>query len=427
MYHYESPSVTFEHDYSDSTGWTEVGSTSNISSGVWTSNGAGNNADHGFYKALGFTLDDEKWYVEFDIKQEAGGTVVESGVPLYFSAGTAKPLDTSHDALGIAADNGGGVNAWKNTAGTALGPTQSTALTQGTQYYGVLIRTSDVNLQLKYYTDSARTSQHGSTVDITIDAGITGLNTIQHRATDNGGTSSGTSNIIDNVKVYNGVISPDPSTPANTKLLGLNDVTFSIGTDTASVDETVTVTTTLPAQGNDGGHGQQGDPYPHGGGGGAGQVGGNNSNASTGGDGGDGLQSDITGTNTYYAGGGAGNTVRNWGNMGTAGLGSGGSTSWGGQGGDGLGGGGNGEWDVNVGGDGGDGVVILQIPSGTSYSTTGSPTIDTSSVSGKIVLKYTSLSSSSLTINSAVDVRYLVVAGGGGATGPGGGGGGIST
>ena len=55
--------------------------------------------------------------------------------------------------------------------------------------------------------------------------------------------------------------------------------------------------------------------------------------------------------------------------MGTAGLGSGGSTSWGGQGGDGLGGGGNGEWDVNVGGDGGDGVVILQIPSGTSYST----------------------------------------------------------
>ena len=217
------------------------------------------------------------------------------------------------------------------------------------------------------------------------------------------------------------------SDPANTKLLSLNDVTFNVGTDSASVDETVTVTTTLPAQGNDGGHGQQGDPYPHGGGGGAGQVGGNNSNSSTGGDGGDGLQSDITGTNTYYAGGGAGNTVRSWGNMGTAGLGSGGSTSWGGQGGDGLGGGGNGEWDVNVGGDGGDGVVILQIPSGTSYSTTGSPAVDTSSVSGKIVLKYTSLSSSSLTINSAVDVRYLVVAGGGGATGPGGGGGGFLT
>ena len=58
---------------------------------------------------------------------------------------------------------------------------------------------------------------------------------------------------------------------------------------------------------------------------------------------------------------------------------------------------------------------------------TGSPAVDTSSVSGKIVLKYTSLSSSSLTINSAVDVRYLVVAGGGGATGPGGGGGGFST
>ena len=59
--------VTWEHDYSDSTGWTEVGSTTNISGGVWTSNSAGNNADHGFYKALGFTLSDTAWYVELSL------------------------------------------------------------------------------------------------------------------------------------------------------------------------------------------------------------------------------------------------------------------------------------------------------------------------------------------------------------------------
>ena len=115
-------------------------------------------------------------------------------------------MDTSHDALGIMATNAGSVEVWKNTAGTYAN-SATTALTVDTQYYGVLIRTSATNLRLKFYTNSARTTQHGSTVDLTLSSGITGLNTIQHRTTDNGGTSSGTSNIIDNVKVYNGVTS----------------------------------------------------------------------------------------------------------------------------------------------------------------------------------------------------------------------------
>ena len=207
IYYRVLPSVTFEHDYSNSTGWTEVGTTTNIIGGVWTSNSAGNNADHGFYKALGFTLDNEKWYCEFDIKQTGSGSLVESGVPLFFSTGTAKPLDGSHSALGIIANNGGAVELWANTAGTSSTTTGQTAFVYGTQYYGVLIRTSATNLQLKYYTDSARTQQYGSTTNKTISSAITGLTTIQHRTTDNGGTSSGASNIIDNVKVYNGVTS----------------------------------------------------------------------------------------------------------------------------------------------------------------------------------------------------------------------------
>lgn len=209
IYYGGTPSVTFEHDYSNSTGWTEVGTTTNIAGGVWTSDSAGNNADHGFYKALGFTLDNEKWYCEFDIKQTGSGDILESGVPLFFSTGTAKPLDGSHSALGIQANNGGAVELWANTAGTTSMTTGQTAFVYGTQYYGVLIRTSATNLQLKYYTDSARTQQYGSTTNKTISSGITGLTTIQHRTTDNGGTSSGASNIIDNVKIYNGVTSPN--------------------------------------------------------------------------------------------------------------------------------------------------------------------------------------------------------------------------
>jgi hypothetical protein len=199
------PGDIFQHDYSDSVGWTEVGTTTNIAGGVWTSNGAGNNADHGFYKALGFTLDDTNWYCEFDIKQT--GSTVESGVPLFFSSGTAKPLDGSHDALGIIANNGGAVEAWENNAGSSSASSGATALTVDVQYYGTLIRTSTTNLELKYFTDSGRTSQLGSTVNFTINASTGGLTTIQHRTTDNGGTGGGTTNIIDNVYVENGVTS----------------------------------------------------------------------------------------------------------------------------------------------------------------------------------------------------------------------------
>jgi hypothetical protein len=93
-----------------------------------------------------------------------------------------------------------------------------------------------------------------------------------------------------------------------------------------------------------------------GGGGGAGFAGGDGGNE-TGGDGGDGLQLNITGTETYYAGGGAGygdNTP------GTAGLGGGGDARVGGTPGtagtDGLGGGGGGQ------APGGSGVVIIRYP-----------------------------------------------------------------
>ena len=171
-----------------------------------------------------------------------------------------------------------------------------------------------------------------------------------------------------------------------------------------------------------------------GGGGGAGVAGGNASSASAGGAGGNGLQNDITGTNLYYAGGGAGSCD---GAIISGGLGGGGSSSInnGGSataGTNGLGGGGGGSRGDNVlGVSGGSGIVILRFTtSGNGYSQAGG-TVDTSTVSGQTIISWTATSGTrTFTPTSSFSVEYLVVAGGGGGgsrIGGGGGAGGYRT
>ena len=126
----------------------------------------------------------------------------------------------------------------------------------------------------------------------------------------------------------------------------------------------------IGGQGTDGGDGMWASGYGGGGGGGAGQSGGsgNNSNGNAG-NGGNGLQSDITGTNTYYAGGGAGNSTAT---DGTGGQGGGGDTD---NSGTANTGGGAGAGNTK---NGGSGVVIIRVLT-TDYSgtTSGSPTVTT--------------------------------------------------
>jgi hypothetical protein len=147
-------------------------------------------------------------------------------------------------------------------------------------------------------------------------------------------------------------------------------------------------------QGNAGGTGYTGgEPYGGGGGGGAGAVGGSNViNAN----GGIGLQSSITGTAIYYAGGGgAGGYNTGGGGVGSggAGGGGGGSNVNGVNGTSGTantgGGGGGGPNGAASGGNGGSGIVIISIPT-AQYTgiTTGSPTITTSGLS--TIISFTS-------------------------------------
>ena len=147
-----------------------------------------------------------------------------------------------------------------------------------------------------------------------------------------------------------------------------------------------------PSQGNNGG-GAQSPNSPSavsGGGGGAGE----NGNTDGQGTGGDGTQSSITGSATFYAGGGAGggNTGASSVDGGQGGGGDGGPVGDGNPGTDGLGGGGGGAGSItptlSPGGDGGDGVVILSVlTSGYSGTTTGSPTVTTSG--SNTIIKFT--------------------------------------
>ena len=151
----------------------------------------------------------------------------------------------------------------------------------------------------------------------------------------------------------------------------------------------------VSGQGNNGGAGTSGGAYPSGGGGGAGAVGEAGIGGTRGGNGGNGLQYSISGTATYYAGGGSGDVYFAFSapNPGTPGLGGGGTgynninvAQWGTSGAANTGGGGGSGSDASN-GLGGSGIVIIKsaIP---AVSTTGSPSVTTSG--GFYIYRYTS-------------------------------------
>ena len=151
---------------------------------------------------------------------------------------------------------------------------------------------------------------------------------------------------------------------------------FSTTTTTGGAGNTPS---TSPVQGYAGGTNGNftSSPYPTGGGGGASEVGANGVNSTTSGAGGDGIQNDISGTNTYYAGGGGGGLFVTSGTAGTGGLGGGGNgaidSATGTAGTVNIGGGGGGTGNTGTGGAGGSGIVILSFDKSysSSYSISG--------------------------------------------------------
>ena len=175
------------------------------------------------------------------------------------------------------------------------------------------------------------------------------------------------------------------------------------GSTTAPIITSVPGGAGILGQGNNGGSSYFVSPgYPAGGGGGAGAIGNTSTNANLGGNGGAGLSSDITGTLTWYAGGGGGGIANNaGGGTGSANSGLGGKGG-GGKGGTrdtnypqyysgtsglantGGGGGGAGRIGFGTSGAGGSGIVVLSysnlasnvLPAATALSITSGTSLD---------------------------------------------------
>jgi len=238
-----------------------------------------------------------------------------------------------------------------------------------------------------------------------------------------GGVLTGTINVVSNT-TYSIVIGaggtgarPTPTNGSNTTILGLTAIGGgqggsdgiapgnggSGGAANGGGGSTVGLGTVgPPRQGYNGGQGGTGTSNQQGagGGGGAGAVGANRSGG-TAGAGGIGIESSLSGTPTYYAGGGGGGASNSGGSSGAlGGLGGGGTGGTAGTaataqsgttntGGGGGGAGHNFTTNTNVGGNGGSGIIILSYSDAfaNAISTTGSPTFTISG--GKKIYTFT--------------------------------------
>lgn len=218
-----------------------------------------------------------------------------------------------------------------------------------------------------------------------------------------------------------------------------------------------TISTNIIAYGNDGGVGQNNGYWPSGGGGGAGGAGGSPStNQQSPGDGGIGIQNSfLTNSNNYYAGGGGASSklTDTGGSSGGSGGGGDGKAVGGGNGGDALantgGGGGGAGGDAYRGGHGGSGYAVVRFAyndlsekgdadiggsgggGGGNYLAGNLPstavtggTITSYQSGGSYYQVHTFTADGTLTVNSSVNVDFLIVGGGGGGAGRVGGGGG---
>jgi len=218
-------------------------------------NSANDNIDATFVRdgsddSMSYTLSDtldETWILRYTYDMVSVGTGGNPQACVGLSS-TDGNYNSNQDHVGLCHINtGGGSNAYfKINGGTGTwdsnlgsGVTNTDAVTIQTNYIQITKSSpTDINVCISS-TDSFTCDRDND--DFTISSVGATLDNFRIVNNNSGSVGGNFVTTIDDVVIYNGVTSiPEP----NTKLLGLNDITFNVGTDSASVDETVTTTTT---------------------------------------------------------------------------------------------------------------------------------------------------------------------------------------
>ena len=203
---------TYTGDYSSTSGWTQATTnTANSGTGAQTvgidggwayANSTGSANGQFVHTSLGITLNDTKWVADFEYYNIGAINLY----PFVLASGTSSSWNSTQDMISVIE---GGTNVlmirYRDGSSQANSSVSSTMSTN-TSYFCRLIRDGQV-LTLKMYTDSARTSQHGSDMTLTISGSVTGLTTLHHSGITGGGATSGYNFKVRGTKVYSGVTS----------------------------------------------------------------------------------------------------------------------------------------------------------------------------------------------------------------------------
>jgi len=241
---------------SDFTGtWTTSGSKVTTSSGTVTATLDGSSQDSYATFDLGSALSDT-WVLRYKQEATTNNFVLNSGNAGVLMVGLSNTESISGEHGGASAEtlyqrlrhisgawnmDGFDIRS-RDGSTTTAGGNSGSALSTGAQTYYVELIKDGANSSVKYFSDASFTSQVGGTQ--TVDATGSG-SSLQYLGIHVFSESYSSGSLVveaSEFKIYNGVTSPDDLPIPTGKLLGLNDVTFNVGTTTASVTTPATAT-----------------------------------------------------------------------------------------------------------------------------------------------------------------------------------------
>ena len=203
---------TYTGDYSSTSGWTQATTnTANSGTGSQTvgidggwayANSTGSANGQFVHTSLGITLNDTKWVADFEYYNIGAVNMY----PFVLAAGTSSSWDSTQDMVSVVEAGTNVLMIRYRDGSSQANSSASSTMSTNTSYFCRLIRDGQV-LTLKMYTDSARTSQHGSDITVTISGSVTGLTTLHHSGITGGGATSGYNFKVRGTEIYNGVTS----------------------------------------------------------------------------------------------------------------------------------------------------------------------------------------------------------------------------